>query len=282
VPEQLSDNRVVARPPLRRLTIGQAAPLVALKTYELVAQVILEQVADGRLESGAPVPTEAELAESHGVGRSSVREALRVLESRGVIIRVGHGRFRVAEQANPLAEAMSVMYDLHRIELVDVFDLRALIEEQAAALAATHRTAGDLTKIGEAIGAMQWGSATPDELHRADVRFHIAIGEATGNRATVALIEALRAILYSALHGPLFTRTDSVDFSSATIGEHIQIVEAIKAAEPDAARTAMRKHLDRVTAQSLAVLSRVASESASAPMASSVHAREPTIASSAT
>jgi GntR family transcriptional regulator, transcriptional repressor for pyruvate dehydrogenase complex len=228
------------------------------------------------------VPTEAELAESHGVGRSSVREALRVLESRGVIVRVGHGRFRVAEQANPLAEAMSVMYDLHRIELVDVFDLRALIEEQAAALAATHRTAEDLTKIGEAIGAMQWGSATPDELHRADVRFHIAIGEATGNRATVALIEALRAILYSALHGPLFTRTDSVDFSSATIGEHIQIVEAIKAAEPDAARTAMRKHLDRVTAQSLAVLSRVASESASAPMASSVHAREPTIASSAT
>jgi GntR family transcriptional regulator, transcriptional repressor for pyruvate dehydrogenase complex len=278
----LSDNRVVARPPLRRLTIGQAAPLVALKTYELVAQVILEQVADGRLEPGAPVPTEAELAESHGVGRSSVREALRVLESRGVIVRVGHGRFRVAEQANPLAEAMSVMYDLHRIELVDVFDLRALIEEQAAALAATHRTAEDLTKIGEAIGAMQWGSATPDELHRADVRFHIAIGEATGNRATAALIEALRAILYSALHGPLFTRTDSVDFSSATIGEHIQIVEAIKAAEPDAARTAMRKHLDRVTAQSLAVLSRVASESASAPMASSVHAREPTIASSAT
>src|SRR5260221_1334729 len=72
-----------------RLTIEQAAPLVRLKTYELVAQRLLEDIESDALPTGALVPGEVEIAETLRVGRSSVREALRVLESRGLIARAG-------------------------------------------------------------------------------------------------------------------------------------------------------------------------------------------------
>jgi GntR family transcriptional repressor for pyruvate dehydrogenase complex len=247
---------------LPRLTIGQAAPLLRRKTYELVAERLLNDIANCTLQPGALVPGEIELAESLQVGRSSVREALRVLESRGLITRAGSNRFKVAEHANPVAEALSVMYDLRRIDVAELFDLRALIEVEAAGLAATRRTREDLSTIAEPISAMRWGSATLVELHEADIRFHVAVAAATQNRATACLVEGLRLVVYSALHGPLFTRTDSGDWSSATVGEHVRILDAIDAGDGDAARSAMRAHLDRVSEQSLAVLERVSNDKA--------------------
>lgn len=245
-------------PLLPRLTIGQAAPLIRRKTYELVAERLLNDIANGVLQPGTLVAGEIELAESLRVGRSSVREALRVLESRGLITRAERGRFKVANHANPIAEALSVMYDLRRIDVEDLFDLRAMIEVEAAGVASARRTRQDLTRMAEPIGAMQWGSATLEELHEADIRFHVAIAAATQNRATARLVEGLRLVVYSALHGPLFTRTDSRDWSSETVGEHVRILEAIDAGEADTARAAMRAHLDRVSAQAIAVLARVA------------------------
>jgi GntR family transcriptional repressor for pyruvate dehydrogenase complex len=247
---------------LPRLTIGQAAPLLRRKTYELVAERLLGDIANGSLPPGALIPGEVELAESLQVGRSSVREALRVLESRGLIGRAGSGRFKVADHANPVAEALSVMYDLRRIEITELLDLRTLIEVEAAGIAATHRTREDLTTIAEPIGAMRWGSASLIELHKADIRFHVAVAAATQNRATACLVEGLRLVVYSALHGPLFTRTDSGDWSSETVGEHVRVLDAIDAGDDDAARGAMRAHLDRVGTQALAVLERVARDEA--------------------
>lgn len=247
---------------LPRLTIGQAAPLLRRKTYELVAERLLNDIATCALPPGALVPGEIELAESLQVGRSSVREALRVLESRGLITRAGSGRFKVADHANPVAEALSVMYDLRRIEVTELLDLRALIEVESAGIAAARRTREDLARIAEPISAMRWGSATLQELHQADIQFHVAVAAATQNRATACLVEGLRLVVYSALHGPLFARTDTGDWSSETVGEHVRILDAIDAADGDASRSAMRAHLDRVSAQALAVLERVARDEA--------------------
>jgi GntR family transcriptional repressor for pyruvate dehydrogenase complex len=250
---------------LPRLTIGHAAPLLRRKTYELVAERLLADIASGTLTPAMLVPGEIELSESLQVGRSSVREALRVLESRGLIVRADSGRFQIAEHANPIAEALSVMYDLRRIDLQELFDLRALIEIEGAGLAATRHSRDDLTRIAEPIGAMQWASSTPEDLHQSDMRFHVAVATATQNRATARLVEGLRLIVYSALHGPLFTQTDSGDWSSATIGEHVCVLDAIAAGDAPAARAAMRAHLDRVSAQALAVLERVTRETANTP-----------------
>jgi GntR family transcriptional repressor for pyruvate dehydrogenase complex len=248
-----------------RLTITQAAPLVRLKTYELVAQRLLDDIAASALPAGSLVPGEVELADTLGVGRSSVREALRVLESRGLIGRTDNGRFVVAEQANPLASGLSVLYDLHRVQMSELFELRNMIEIEAAGLAAERRTGTDLQLLGATLGEMRWGSSTPDELLKTDVRFHVQIAEAGGNRAFARLIEALRDVVYSALHGPLFTRTDRDDWSSETVVEHTRILDAIAAQDVEGAREAMGAHLKRVSDQALALLVREARTSPSDP-----------------
>jgi GntR family transcriptional repressor for pyruvate dehydrogenase complex len=241
--------------------MDQAFPIVRRKTYELVAQRLLEDVATGVLGPGALVPAEIELAEALRVGRSSVREALRVLESRGLITREGSGRFSVTENANPISEALNVLYALQRIEVEELFDLRRLIEVESAGVAASRRGADDLTRIGEAVGAMRWGSVSQDDLHEADTRFHVAVAAATQNRATVVLVEALRHTLYETLHAPLYARTAKSDWSSATMDEHVAIVDAIAAQDQEGARSAMRAHLDRVGRQALNNLERVAEAS---------------------
>jgi GntR family transcriptional regulator, transcriptional repressor for pyruvate dehydrogenase complex len=244
------------RPARRRLTVGQAAPLLRLNTYELIAERLIDDIASDVLPVGCLVPGELELVASLKVGRSSVREALRVLESRGLISRSGSGRFRVAEHGNPMATALSVLYDLHRVQIRELFELRALVEVEAASIASQRRSNADLKAIAEALGAMQWGSSTPEELHHADTRFHVLIAEASGNRATARLVEALRQVMYSVLHGPLFTRTGSRDWSSETVDEHVLIVNAIAEQDAQAAAEAMRRHLSRVSDQSLALLGR--------------------------
>jgi GntR family transcriptional regulator, transcriptional repressor for pyruvate dehydrogenase complex len=244
------------RPARRRLTVGQAAPLLRLNTYELIAERLIDDIAAEVLPVGSLVPGELELVESLHVGRSSVREALRVLESRGLITRGGSGRFRVAEHGNPMATALSVLYDLHRVQIRELFELRSLVEIETASLASQRRSNADLKAIAEALGAMQWGSSSPVELYQADTRFHALIAESSGNCATARLVEALRQVVYSALHGPLFTRTGSGDWSSKTIEEHVAIVNAIAEQDAPAAAEAMRQHLSRVTEQSLALLAR--------------------------
>src|SRR6201996_5246604 len=128
-PEDKADTTPL--PARRRLTIGQAAPLLRLNTYELIAERLIDDIASDVLPVGSLVPGELELVESLKVGRSSVREALRVLESRGLITRSGSGRFRVAEHGNPMASALSVLYDLHRVQVRELFELRALVEVEA-------------------------------------------------------------------------------------------------------------------------------------------------------
>src|SRR5512134_224189 len=77
-------------------------PIERRKVYELVADRLVEDSAGRRLKPGDPTTAERQLAETLSVGRSSIREALRMLESRGLIASVGHGAFTVAEYGNPL------------------------------------------------------------------------------------------------------------------------------------------------------------------------------------
>jgi len=249
---------------LPRLTIGQAAPLLRRKTYELVAERLLNDIATCALQPGRWFPARSNSRNHYRSAARRLREALRVLESRGLITRAGSGRFKVADHANPVAEALSVMYDLRRIESNGAPRPQGLIEVESAGIAAARRTREDLARIAEPISAMRWGSATLQELHQADIQFHVAVAAATQNRATACLVEGLRLVVYSALHGPLFTRTDSGDWSSETVGEHVRILDAIDSGDGDASRSAMRAHLDRVSAQALAVLERVARDEAAA------------------
>src|SRR6266540_2709324 len=88
-------------------------PIERKKVYELVAERLVQEISDRRLNPGDELPRERQLAEAYRVGRSSVREALRILESRGLIASPGGGRLVVAEYTNPLNQSLALLLRMH-------------------------------------------------------------------------------------------------------------------------------------------------------------------------
>jgi GntR family transcriptional regulator, transcriptional repressor for pyruvate dehydrogenase complex len=208
--------------------------------YDLVADRLLDEIVQGRLAPGQAVPTERELARSFRVGRSSVREALRVLESKGVI-RGNVGTFEVAEFGNPLSDSLRLLLTLEEADVGELFEVRRVIEVEMAALAAERRTDEDLARMDEALAAMREHIDSEEAYIAADIRFHLAIVAAARNRIAHRMMQAIREILRRAL-GPVFHVPGSPALSTR---QHREIRDAIAAKDADRARSRMHEHLVR-------------------------------------
>ena len=226
------------------LTVRQITPIERRKVYEQIAEQLLAQIAGGRLRPGDPLPPERELTENFGVGRSSVREALRMLESQGVIT-AGGGALVVANASNPLGSSLRLLFALDGAAgMHDLFELRRVLDCEAASLAAERRDAEHLTAMEEATARMRAALFDGDRgrFIDADVRFHLAVAEATGNRLLLHNMKAIRELVRRALL-TVFLIPGSPD---SAIPEHRAIQAAIAAGEPERARREMRAHLVRV------------------------------------
>jgi GntR family transcriptional regulator, transcriptional repressor for pyruvate dehydrogenase complex len=212
------------------------------KTYKLVADQLLELIAAGRLRPGDPVPPERELVENYSVGRSSVREALRMLESQGLIEARGNGAFTVSHARNTLNQSLELLLSVAEADLHELFEIRRILEGECAALAAERRREADLVRMRAAIAEMESGIGSEDDYIAADLEFHLTIAEATGNRVAAHLMHALRDQLHRAL-GTVYQIPYSAERSLA---QHREIVEAIGARRPDEARASMQAHIGRV------------------------------------
>jgi GntR family transcriptional repressor for pyruvate dehydrogenase complex len=219
-------------------------PIERRKVYELIAEQLLGQISDRRLQPGDALPPERELTRLYGAGRSSVREALRMLESRGLIESVGNGSFVVAPYGNPLNSSLRLLLSLDEGTLHDIFELRRLLECEAAGLAAARRTDEHLREMADAIEDMAAGldSTTGDRFIDADLRFHLAVAEATGNRLVLHSMHAVRDVIRRALSS-VFRIPQS---PQRALEEHRAIRAAIEAQDPARAREEMRAHLVRV------------------------------------
>jgi GntR family transcriptional regulator, transcriptional repressor for pyruvate dehydrogenase complex len=216
-------------------------PITKQKTYELIADQLLGEIGT-RLHPGDTFPTERELTESFKVGRSSVREGLRMLESRGVIRSVGNGTFVVAELRSPLNRSLALLLSLEEGNLRELYELRRMLEGEAAALAAARRSDDDLEAMAAAVEDMAQGLDDRDAYASADVRFHVAVAAATGNRVALHAMHAIRELLERALeqvYGIPGSATRSLE-------QHREILGAIRAGDAEEARGRMRRHLTRV------------------------------------
>jgi GntR family transcriptional repressor for pyruvate dehydrogenase complex len=217
-------------------------PVSRRNTYELIAQNVLELIGDGDLRPGDALPTERELTASYGVGRSSVREALRVLESKGVIEPNGKGGFAVAAYGNPLNRSLEVLLALRGVDLRELFEVRRILEVELAGLAAASRKKGHLDRMSSAIDTMADRVGDEGDYIAADIRFHLTIAEATNNRVAQHTMQAIREMLRQALTA-IYRIPKSAEQS---IDDHRTILAAIADGDAEAARGAMREHLDRV------------------------------------
>ena len=217
-------------------------PIERKKVYELVAERLVQEISDRRLNPGDELPRERHLAEAYGVGRSSVREALRMLESRGLIASPGSGRLVVADYANPLNQSLALLLRMHDGDLGELFEIRRILEVETAGLAAQRRSDADLGAMRTAQRTMEEGLGSAERYVDGDVRFHLAIAAATHNRVATYMMQAIRDVLHRALLS-IYQIPGSPERS---LGQHRQILDAIEARRPDQARERMRLHLLRV------------------------------------
>jgi GntR family transcriptional regulator, transcriptional repressor for pyruvate dehydrogenase complex len=218
------------------------APIARQKTYELVAERLLALIADGRLEPGDPLPSERELTQQYGVGRSSIREALRMLESKGVIHAAGNSSFAVAEYGNALSHSLDFLISVDQADFTELFEVRHMLEAEAAALAAERHVKADAETMADAIAAMEAALGSEEDFIAADLGFHMAVTQASRNRLLVHLMQAIRTQLHRSLTASFHVPGNP----ELAVEWHRLILEAVTARDPDEARRRMDEHVTRV------------------------------------
>jgi GntR family transcriptional repressor for pyruvate dehydrogenase complex len=220
------------------------------KLYQQVAHAVGEAIRRGEHAPGSRLPSERELAETFGVSRPTVREAMVALEIQG-FLEIRHGSGIHVTRIAPKSEGDGGLdLDVGPFELIEA---RRAVEAEAAALAAISITDAEIAELEHLLAEMERGSsvehdpgAGPSEAERADRRFHVLIGQATRNSALVGVVEMLWDMRYrSPLCIEVLARAHAAG-DRPRIGEHRAILNALIARDPKAARAAMREHLTRV------------------------------------
>ncbi len=202
---------------------------------------IREAVFAGRLKPGDFLGSENDLAQQFGVSRITVRDELRSLSATGIVeIRQGAGGgARIAEgNLDHFADALAVQFQLAGVGAEETLGAQSAIEGMAAELAAEHRTDEDLERMA---AAMERASSLVDDpvaFTEASLGFHLAVAEASHNRALVALLRALRYVVW-----PSENKRATVDVAARVQKAHRTIYEKIEARDGAGARKAMSQHL---------------------------------------
>ncbi|PDT50102.1 GntR family transcriptional regulator [Sinorhizobium fredii] len=170
---------------------GQKKPQTRV---EFALDYITEEIAKGNLRAGDKLPNEKDLAEQLGISRTPIREAMKTLAVAGLIdIRHGHGSYVRGEQGAP-----ALPLNLFQLYLQDstpemLMELRDIFDRNCSELAAQRRTDEDLAKMRECIDRLKALTEQPgaslDDMVKADLDFHRAIYEATGNKLIMTVAE---------------------------------------------------------------------------------------------
>lgn len=218
-------------------------PCVKRRAYEEIVEQIEQAILTGALRPNDRLPSERDMLARFGVSRPTIREALRVLQSRG-LISIRHGDpGGPTITADPGYGVTSVLTALHRAEqigLADVIELRMVIESMAAAQAvkATPDRIAAIRAAFEGIAA----STDWEEMKQQDVLFHRRVAEATGNPLTALIVEALHQF-NSVAQG--LAEMSFVAARRRATDVHGEILRAIEAGDGAAASAAVRRHLYR-------------------------------------
>jgi len=221
-------------------------PIRTQKIYEVIIEQIKHLISEGKLRPGDRLMSERELAEKMQVGRSAVREAFRALEAMRIIeIKPGEGTYIREASTDYIIESLALVLQSEDQSTHELMELRKILEEECACLAATRRTEGDLQAMWKYLAELDEASKLGRIGYDSDLAFHYSIYKASGNAIIFRLMSTLRDTVRHALHEVL---DELVSSNSATprqlYHEHVLIYETIASGDPKAAREAMRSHLD--------------------------------------
>jgi len=207
--------------------------------HEGIVSQIRQLVTGGHIKPGDQLPSERELSEKLRVSRASVREAIRALESLGLVeIRIGAGTY-VASPAHTLLSPLASVTLQQRDVLLDIFEARKTIEPEIAAFAAKRAGAEEIERMEEILSEQARQIAAGDTGVEADTAFHALLAQAAKNKVFLKLNEAIVDSLYE-------TRERSLTIGgrpARSLQGHREILGAIRARDAARARAAMLTHL---------------------------------------
>jgi DNA-binding FadR family transcriptional regulator len=238
---------------------GDAAPQdtapASRRTFEAILEQVESAIAQGALSAGDRLPSERELAGDLGVSRTSVREALRVLEALGVVeTRRGseRGAVLVVDPGNAFVAIVRMLAALRHIELEEIVDFRATVESGAARRLAEHPDAETLAGLDAILDAMERQDITQAEFHALDAEFHLLLVRAAGNRLVNLVAGGLSSTLRRVITDVGFLETRWSDLRPRIATEHRALLAALQRGDAATAADLANRHVrywgDRVVA----------------------------------
>lgn len=221
-----------------------------------VADVVCERIerliVDGVLKTGQPLPSERRLTDKLGVSRNALREGLKLLRARGIIVtEQGRGSFVASLSAASQPTPLMHLFSSQPRTLYDLFEVRALLEGESARLAALRGTQADFVLIERSYQALiaAHDLTLPAADHaRLDHAFHLAICEASHNPVLVQTLRSLTDLLLNSVFASVNNLYHREPQKRQIDKQHATLYHAVINRQPDAARKAAIAHIESICA----------------------------------
>ena len=204
-----------------------------------ITAILRRQIASGQLQPRDRLPPERVLAEAHGVARGTVREALTRLAREGLVeIKPGSGTYVIWQ---PAPQADTVIENARPLELIDA---RFALEPHICRLAVLHARRQDFERAEELLARMELSETDPVGFSEADAEFHSLLAEVTGNGLLLGMVNQINSVRDHEQWARMKTLTLNPSIIQQYNAQHRQIVNAIRAREPERAAALMKDHLE--------------------------------------
>lgn len=219
---------------------------------DLAADQVLEMVVSGGLEPGERLPPERELCERLGVSRTVVREALNLLEARG-LISIEHGRGAVVSggDTGAVREALGIILRVRPKVLWELLEMRKVLEVEIAGLAAERAGEEEVEAMRVQLERMAAAIDAPEGYVDADVEFHALLARGARNGVLLTMLDPVVDLLRASRRVSATRRPGS---ALRALGEHEEILRRVEAGDAEGARREMRAHLANTVEDIEAVL----------------------------
>jgi GntR family transcriptional regulator, transcriptional repressor for pyruvate dehydrogenase complex len=232
------------------VTTANAGATPRRRTYDALLQDIEADLRSGKITLGDRLPGERTLAETYGISRASVREAIRILDAMGVLrSSVGSGptsgAIVISDPSAGLSSALRLHVASSRLPVEDIVQTRILLETWTAQAAAA-RTGGDeeLEQAAQLLQAMDNPDLDRATFHELDARFHVALSSLAGNAVVATMMESLSGSIVGYVKGAMDAMDAWPDVLSALRTQHHGIFDAVHARDGELAARLLREHIE--------------------------------------
>lgn len=223
--------------------IIHSLPLIGNKSVsKQVTDILTDLIIEGGIKVGDFMPTEEDMCHEFGIGRSSVREAIKTLESRGLVRKIqGKGAVVIDESVKSTSEMLQIVLRQKKVSLHELLEFRNSIEIKMTELAAIRADEHDIHNLKNILNQMQKDEYIATEFATYDYEFHRAIAVASHNNIFILMMETLKPMLYD----QIFYTLDKSFNPERSMRYHEKILKEIISKNADGAKEAMHSHLSK-------------------------------------